>query len=433
MATLNPGLPLLQQAEVKDKVVLLRVDHNVIKKGKIKDAFRIDSSLGTIVNILARGGKPVLMTHVGRPYDKKSNTFTFDSNSDVTPLAAYLEQKLCCKVGLIEQPLPSPGQGLTLDKKAADAALDKLKSGRTQLLYLPNTRTLTGEESKGPERQKLAQTLAGLADLYVNDAFGSWQPHASTYDVARYLPSYAGFLLQAELLGLTQALEPERPFLAVVAGSKYDTKIGPVTALYEQADRLALGGVVYNTYLCAKYGVKIEGVEENDIALARQLVEMDRRQGKIVEFSHIVESDSLERKEGGCRVRAVADMKTGESLRLALDVAAQSFSHPEVKKVFREARTIFINAVMGLTPNFPEGSQALYEIAGQNKDARKLYGGGDTLEQIKELNPAQYLRALDDAKSYFFTGGGSVLTALEQRSAYGLEPVKALMGEIKPL
>jgi phosphoglycerate kinase len=247
------------------------------------------------------------------------------------------------------------------------------------------------------------------------------------------LPSYAGFLLQAELLGLARVLEPQRPFVAVVAGAKYDTKIGPVTALYKQADRLALGGVLYNTYLAAKYGLKIQGVEPEDIELARQLVELDRASGKIVEFSHIVESDGLERRQGQYRTLAVADLPAGSSLQLVLDVAPESFRQPEVVKVFAEAKTIFINAVMGLIPGFPEGSQALYALAGQNSQGSKLYGGGDTLEQIKALNPGQYLNALDDLKSYLFTGGGSVLTALEQGSAYGLEPVKALLGEIKPL
>ena len=427
MFTLNPKLPLIQQADVKGKTVLVRVDHNVVKKGKIKDAFRIDSSLGTIINILARGGKPILMTHVGRPYDKKTNTYSMDSDSDISPIVAYLEKKLCCKIGIISPPAPAAGQGMILDDKTREQALKELNSGAVQLLYLPNTRLFVGEESKGPERQVFARSLAKFGDLYVNDAFGSWQPHATTYDITSYLPSYAGFLLQAELMNLGDLLEPQKPFMAVVAGSKYDTKIGPVTALYEQADYLMLGGVVYNTYLCAKYGINIEGVGADDIELAKKLVEMDRSQGRVVEMDYIVESQSMERKDGQFRTVKVSDLKAGDSLKLVLDVAPESMAQPEVKKVIESAQTIFTNAVMGLVPGFGEGSQALYTAIMNNKSARKMFGGGDTLEQIKKLTPAAYMKALEDPSAYFFTGGGSVLTALEQRSAYGLEPVKALL------
>ncbi len=424
---LNSKLPLLQDADLQGKVVLLRVDHNVVKKGVIKDPYRIECTFGTLFNIVSRGGKPVLMTHVGRPYDKKSGSFKLDSDADVAPIVDYMQQKLCCKVELVDLGTPAAGQGMVLNKEITDAALSRLKNGQVQMLYLPNTRALIGEEVKGEPRQQLAKQLAALADIYVNDAFGSWQPHASTYDVTRYLPSYAGILLQAELGHLSQVLEPKHPFLGIVAGSKYDTKIGPITALYNQADHIMLGGVVYNTYLCAKYGCSIEGVEQDDIDLARQLVEMDKEQSRVVQLSHIVESNSFARKEGEYRTLRVADLKPGQKLKYVLDVGAESFKEAKVKEVVNNARSIFVNAVMGFTPSFSEGSQALYLALGENKGGRKLFGGGDTLDELKRLAPAVYLRALEDPEYYFFTGGGSVLTALEQKSAYGLEPVQALL------
>lgn len=171
-----------------------------------------------------------------------------------------------------------------------------------------------GEEDKGENMQRFVVQLAGLADVFVNDAFGSWQSHASTYHITKYLPSYAGLCLQVrfwdpdfsctsallvtevlasccpdtgqclktsvtdqmltgvtdffcsnpeqdELINVKSVLNATRPFVAVVAGSKYDTKIGPLSEIYKKVDKLVLGGVIYNTVLCAKYGVKIKGVE----------------------------------------------------------------------------------------------------------------------------------------------------------------------------
>ena len=119
-------------------------------------------------------------------------------------------------------------------------------------IYLPNTRWFQGEEGTEQEAERLAHQLAGLADIFVNDAFGSWQPHASTVRVNKYLPSYAGFLMQKEIENLDRIYSPERPFVAVVAGSKFDTKIDSMNALIQKADYLVLGGVMYNAYLCAK-------------------------------------------------------------------------------------------------------------------------------------------------------------------------------------
>jgi len=222
-------------------------------------------------------------------------------------------------------------------------------------------------------------------------------------------------------------LNPARPFVAVVAGAKYDTKIGPLQALYQQVDQLILGGVIYNTYLCAKYGVKIAGVAEEDIAAAKDLVAADAASGKIIELPYIVESDILGREEGKWRTLALEDLKPGMELGYVLDIDPKSFTAPAVASALGQAATIFVNAVMGFTPHFTDGSRALDTTIDANRGAAKLYGGGDTLQEFKDLCPGLYLSVLDNAQYYFFTGGGSVLKAIEQKSAYGLEPVTALM------
>ena len=149
---------------------------------------------------------------------------------------------------------------------------------------------------------------------------------------------------------------------------------------------------------------------------------------KIIELPLVVESDTIEEKiEGKYRTLNIKDFKKGNKYGFILDVAPESFDMPGVTEVISSARTIFVNAVMGLTPHFFEGSQKLDRTIDQNRKAQKFYGGGDTLQEFKNLSPGLYLAAMDSAQYYFFTGGGTVLKAIEEGTPYGLEPVKALM------
>jgi len=424
---LDPRLPLIQGADLRDKIVLVRVDHNVVKKGEIHDPYRIDATIGTLYNIVERGGRLILMTHVGRPRDKKSGRIKVEDNTSVEPIVEYLERKLHTKFSVPRFPV-DPDLGIRQIDTSINWHIRDLRARRIGGIYLPNTRWFEGEEAAGEARERFALQLAGLADVFVNDAFGSWQPNASTYDVTKFMPSYAGFLMQKELIYLKRVLEPERPFVAVVAGAKYDTKIGPLNEIYKKVDHLLLGGVIYNTFLCAKYDVHVAGVGEDDITAARELVRQDRLNNKIVELPFVVESDTLEgRVAGKFRTRDIRNFKAGENYRYLLDVAPESFDAPGVAKVISSAKTILVNAVMGFTPHFYEGSKELDQTIDRNRQAQKLYGGGDTLQEFKNLSPGLYLAAMDNAQYYFFTGGGTVLKAIEEGSPYGLEPVKALM------
>ena len=426
MSSLDPRLPLLETLDLQGKVVLARVDHNVVEKGVIKDSFRIDSTYGLIHHIASKGGFPVLMTHVGRTRDKKTGFIKTGSGTAVAPVVDYLNRKI--RGGFVVPDLEiHPDLGIeSLPPERLDPLVAKLKKREIGGIYLPNTRWFAGEESKDDKTKALAKELAGLADIYVNDAFGSWQPHASTFDVAGLIPSAAGFLMEKELIHLDLVLNPGPPFLAVVAGSKYDTKIGPLNKLYEKVDHLLLGGVIYNAFLAAKYGISVQGVDPADVELAKGLVERDKGVGKILEPKALVESQAIERDPSKVRVIKTSDFKEGQSYAYILDVAPESFDDPAIKAAISGAKTIFVNAVMGLTPAFPDGSARLYSDIGLNKGARKLFGGGDTLTELKNLTPGLYLEALDDESYYFFTGGGAVLTAIES-GAYGLKPVHALL------
>ncbi len=425
--SMDPDLPLIQDADLAEKVVLVRFDHNVVKDGAIRDPFRIDRTIGTLFHIVERGGRPIMMTHVGRPRDKKTGDITCRPEESAEPVVRYLEQKLHTKLYIPDFPL-DPKQGIVGIDTSINLAVRDLRQRKIGGIYLPNTRWFQGEEAEGELRERFALQLAGLADIYVNDAFGSWQPHASTHTITKLLPSYAGFLLQQEIMHLDGVMDPERPFLAVVAGSKYDTKIKPLNAIYDKVDRLVLGGVIYNTYLCAKYGIRIKGVTDEDRELARELVEKDRARNKIVELPFIVESDLPDKRiEGRHRTISIRDFKPGNSYEYVLDIDPRSFEEKTVAEALGTAKTIFVNAVMGYTPHFSAGSRALDNTIDLNRNAMKMYGGGDTLQEFKNLLPGLYLSVMDDASYYFFTGGGTVLTAIEHGSPYSLKPVQALM------
>lgn len=423
----NKQIPVIQDSDLKGKIVLVRVDHNVVKNGEIHDPYRIDATIGTLFYIISRGGKIILMTHVGRPKDKKTGKISINQRTSVQPIVDYIKQKLHINLQIPEF-YKDDEKGYLSIETSINHLIRELKDNKIDGIYLPNTRWFWGEEAKGEESLRFANQLAGLADIFVNDAFGSWQPHASTVLVNKFLPSYAGFLMQKEISNLERIYNPVPPFLAIVAGSKFDTKIDSLFALLKKADYLILGGVIYNAYLAAKYGFSIKGIEQNDLEHAKEFVKYSFQfPEKIIELPYIVESDTMEAKqEGAYRVRNIHSIEKGVQLNFVLDISKESFLDEKVKSVFHNAHTIFVNAVMGYTPFFNEGTIALDELIDENKEAIKLYGGGDTMQELKRLLPGLYISALDSPKYYIFTGGGAVLKAIENGSTAELEPVKAL-------
>ncbi len=424
---LDHRLRCSQQAQMKGRTVLIRVDHNVVKKGRIKDPYRIDVSLKTLRAIMESGGYPILMTHIGRPRDKKTGRIECREGESVQPIISYLEKKLLNKIVVPDFPI-DPQWGITQLDDAMKSHIEDLKKGKMGMIYLPNIRWFQGEQGSGDERERFAGWLAGLGDLYVNDAFSAWRAHVSTYDITKHLPSYAGLQLQEELLNIHKVLDPKRPFVGVIGGAKYDTKIGPIQVLLERTDHLLLGGLIYNVYLAAKYGVNISGVAEEERIQARDLVHLDAEQKKIVEIPSLVESETLEGKfEGRYRTVHIEGMKKGDRFDYLLDIDPQSLQMDRIVEIIRSAKTIFVNAVMGLTPPFFQGTQALYELIASNQDAMKLFAGGDTLQELRGLCPEIYEAGMEAPDFYYFTGGGSVLTTLEQGNPYELKPIKALM------
>lgn len=420
-------LPNMLDADLRGKVCFIRMDHNVVKKGKIKDTMRIDATIPTLLHVYKKGGLPVLMTHVGRPYDKKTGEITISEADAVSPIVKYLEGKLQLR-GEIPA-LEAEGTSGISNLAALGTAVSKLKTGAVDFVYLPNTRWFKGEEAKDGSADTLAQGLAQYADVYINDAFGSWQAHASTYHIVKYLPSYAGLLMMKEVENLMGVFEPQRPLVGVVAGAKFDTKIGPLSSLIKIADHLLLGGVIYNAYLCSKYGISIAGVSDEDITQAKQfLIDSGEHASKIIELPFIVENEGIEtRGEHSWKIHDVRTLRAGTKLNYVLDVAGENFEMEEIKAIFSQAGTVFVNAVMGYTALFPEGTMAMYGLIDSCSGCRKLFGGGDTIQDFKEYLPGVFAKAQNDASYYFFTGGGAILDAIQQGSAFGMKPVQALL------
>ena len=423
------NIPKIQDADLKGKIVLVRVDHNVAKEFVIKDPFRIDVTFGTLFNILSKGGRLILMTHVGRPRNKKSGIIDTSSEYDVTPIVEYLEKKLYTKFIVPEFKHDPDMGGFAGIDTSVNLLIKKLRRGEIDGIYLPNLRWFRGEEATGLEAEKFGEQLAGIGDVYVNDAFGSWRPHTSTVRVAEHLPSYAGYLMQHEIENLEKIYKPERPMLAVIGGAKFDTKMGSIQSLMEKMDHLMLGGVVYNAYLCVKYGITIKGIDEDEISMASKFLELAQRYpDEMIEPPFIVESDTMEGKvEGKYRVHDVRQLKPGTKLNYVVDVAPRCFDEKEIHDAIMNAKSMFVNAVMGYTPHFVEGTKKMYSLIDQNKSATKMFGGGDTMQEFRSLLPGTYIQAVDDPRYYFFSGGGTILKAIFEGSVTGLEPVKALI------
>jgi len=422
-------LPVISEVDLKGKVVLMRVDHNVVKKGKIKDPFKVERSKKTISYVLEKGGFPVLMSHFGRPRNKKTNEIGISEDENCGPVIDYIKEKWGLNVKYAETEIANaPSTGLKKIPETARKAIEEMKQGKTDIVYLPNTRWFEGEENEGKVREDFANQLVSLADIFLYDAFGSWQPHASTFDVAKNLPSYVGFLIEEEIKKLELVTNPKKPFLVAIAGEKIRTKIGPILTLHEKADHLIVGGLPNNALLCAKYNVKIKEIDEEEIETAKKIIEKDKDANKILPMRYVVESEvEDEKQDGKFKEVDVASLEQGQELNFIYDVAGKSFDD-DVKKAIQEAETIFVNAVMGYDKaGYIEGTKALFDEISKNSHAHIFFGGGDTLKALKKLNPEMYEKALSDDRFFLFTGGGTILKAIEEGGPYELPTIKAVV------
>lgn len=392
------------------KKTLVRVDFNVPldKAYHITDDTRIRAALPTIKHILANGGSAILMSHLGRPSKKLKEDGSIDvERFTLSHVVQHLSDLLGVTVKFCEE---------TVGEKASAAAASL---GAGEVLILENTRFNKGEK-KGDEA--FAKQLAGLADLYVNDAFGSaHRAHASTTTVAQFFgqdQKSFGFLMQNEIENATKILnDPERPLTAIIGGAKVSDKILLLERLIEFVDNLLVGGGMAYTFLKAQGGqVGNSLVEEDKQALALQLIEKAKAKG----VSLILPKDSVLADQFSNE----ANIQTTDSTAIpegwmGLDIGETA--RTEFSEVIKNSKSILWNGPMGVfeMSKFADGTNMIAQITAEAtaSGAFSLVGGGDSVAAVNKAG-------LADKVSYVSTGGGAMLEFLEGKELPGIAAMK---------
>jgi phosphoglycerate kinase len=393
----------LSDADLANKRVLVRLDLNVPvdDTGTVTDDTRIRASLPTLEYIIERGGRPVVLSHFGRPKGKPNPKYSLQ------PVADALQQLSGHRVVFCE----------TTDTDEAIKASHELAHG--DVLLLENTRFLAGEESND---ESVARTLAQLGDLFVNDAFGAaHRAHASTAGVARHLhPAVAGLLMQRELEYLGGVLDsPARPFVAILGGSKISGKIDVIQQLLPKVDALLIGGAMACTFYRAmdcETGKSL--VEEERVDLARELI---RTSGTRLILPHdAVVSHSMDDGAGARTVRREAIARDQAMYDIGPETAAS------YARAILSARTVLWNGPMGVfeKPPFDAGTVAVARAmaAATDRGATTIVGGGDSAAAVGDAG-------LQSRMSHVSTGGGASLEFLEGRELPGVAALDDSAGD----
>lgn len=383
----------IRDVDVAGKTVLVRVDFNVPqdKEGNVTDTTRIEAALPTIRFLLERNARVILMSHLGRPDGIVVGKLR------MAPVALELGR-------LLGQPIKvAPDSvGPEVERMVRD-----LKPG--EVLLLENLRFHPEEEANDAN---FARQLASLADLYVNDAFGTaHRAHASTAGVAAYLPAVSGFLMEKELRALSGIVErPERPLAAIIGGAKVSTKIKVLQNLLTKVDVLIIGGGMANTFLKAKgYDVGKSLLEEDKVDVARDLVNQAQQKGiKLGLPVDVVVAETFD-ANAQSKVVDVSDVPEGWVI---MDIGPRTVA--EFKALLKPARTIFWNGPMGVfeMPRFAGGTKAIADILA-GSGAITVVGGGDSVAAVEQMGYAGRM-------THISTGGGASLELIEGRALPGV-------------
>jgi phosphoglycerate kinase len=399
VSAMSADFRTLDQADVKNKRVLLRVDLNVpMENGKVFDATRIARAAPTIIEIADKGGKVILLSHFGRPKGP-------DPKDSLKAIAAEAAQVIGRKIGFVEDCIGAK----------AEVAIAAMKPG--DIVCLENTRFHKGEEKNDPE---FVAALAKLGDLWVNDAFSvSHRAHASTEGLGHKMPAYAGRTMQAELDALSAALEaPQRPVAAIVGGAKVSTKLELLGNLVAKVNVLIIGGSMANTFLFALDKPVGASLCERGLAgTARDI--MSKAKSKGCEIVLPIDAVVAKKFEAHAPSRAVSIDSVGED-DMILDIGPRSIEH--VISVLARVKTVVWNGPFGafeLEP-FDTGTIEVAEAVAELTEARKLVsvaGGGDTVAALNSAGVAERL-------TYVSTAGGAFLEWMEGKALPGVEVLR---------
>lgn len=388
----------LKDINVSGKTVLVRVDYNVPMDDdlNITDNIRIRSSLPTINYLLENDAKIILMSHLGRPKGEPKAKYSME------PVARELSK-------LVGKEIIFADEDLVVSDKVRDMA-KSLKS--RDIMLLQNTRYRKEEEKNDDE---FAKELAGLAEIYVNDAFGtSHRAHASNVGVSKYLPSALGFLVEKEVSIMGKALDnPERPFVAILGGAKVSDKIGVIENLINKVDAIIIGGGMAFTFLKAKgYEIGTSLLEDDKVELASELMNKAKENGVALVLPIDVVVAKEFKNDTEFRTVVVEDIPKD---MMGLDIGDESIEL--FQKVIEEAKTIIWNGPMGVfeMDNFNKGTYAIGH-AMVNSGAITIVGGGDSASAIEQAG-------LADQITHVSTGGGASLELLEGKVLPGIDAI----------
>ncbi|EFM25877.1 phosphoglycerate kinase [Peptoniphilus duerdenii ATCC BAA-1640] len=389
----------LRDIDVAGKKVLVRVDFNVPMDGDlITDTTRIEASLPTINYLLENGASVVLMSHLGRPKGEYKEEFS------LAPVAKKLSE-------LLKKDVKFVASKVVIDDEVK-SEIKKLKTGEVALLE--NTRFVKGEEKLDYD---FAKDLASLADIYVNDAFGtSHRAHASNVGVAKYLPSAMGFLLEKEVEYLEGAVQnPDRPFVAILGGKKVSDKINVIDNLLEKVDTLiVVGGMAYTFFKSMGLEIGDSIVEDDKLDLAREL--MAKAVTNHVDF--VLPDDVVMAKElkAGVETKTVDRDKMEEGY-MGLDIGPKTIAN--IKEKLEPARCVVWNGPCGVfeIPEFANGTFEVAKTLANLEGATTIIGGGDSVAAIEAAG-------LKDKMTHISTGGGASLELLEGKVLPGIDCIE---------
>jgi phosphoglycerate kinase len=402
------GFRTLDGVDVTGRRVLLRVDLNVpMRDGVVTDTTRIERVAPTILELADRGARVIVLSHFERPRGKRVPELS------LRPIAAAARDVLKRDIHFADDCVGG----------IAREAVERLQPG--QILMLENTRFHPGEEANDPE---FSRALAELGDLYVNDAFSSaHRAHASTEGIARHLPAHAGRLMQAELEGLTQALEnPDRPVAAIVGGAKVSTKLDLLGNMVARVDLLIIGGAMANTFLAAQ-GIDVgRSLQEAEMhATARDILTEARARG--CEILLPVDAVTATEFRTGAHTRTVPISAVPPDAMI-LDVGPETVS--AITARLAGLRTLVWNGPLGAfeTPPFDAATIAVARAVADATDAgtlRSVAGGGDTVAALRHAGVFERI-------SYVSTAGGAFLEWLEGKILPGIQALTSLDGVVLP-
>jgi len=364
---------------IKGKRIILRADFNVpLKKDKVVDSFRIQKTFPTILFLQKKKAKIIIISHLGD-----------DGHTSLLPIAKILQKKIK-NFSFIKEGILS---------NETENKINLLKNG--EVVLLENLRQEDGEKKNSPS---FARALSRYGDIYVNDAFSvCHREHASVFGITKYLPGYAGFQLINEVENLSQVFKPAHPFLFILGGSKFETKIPIIRKFIHVADNVFIGGAIANDFLKAKgYEIGNSLIDEKNFQIPL-----------ILKAKNLVLPDDVVVSNGQkSRIAKVEEVKTNETI---VDVGPETIS--KLQKMVEKSSFILWNGPLGkYEDGFGGSTEKLLKIIFKNK-AKSVIGGGDTVTLISKLK-------LESKLGFISTGGGAMLDFLAKGTLPGIRVLK---------